>query len=154
MDAVTTAKLYTRKELVTIETSNVGFHTNFYIPAIQKLAFHLPPVRIIGTKHFGNTCREEFKRHRSKQDLLCCCYYAEILVAIFHTKYSLNTMAEKDLCILKALRWSTCVHQHIQKQQEHHKHAHVMLCFIHFCLMTENRILPQLLYTANISLNC
>ena len=32
-------KIYTRKELVMMETIMSGFHTSFYIPAIQKLAF-------------------------------------------------------------------------------------------------------------------
>ena len=32
-------KIYTRKELVMMETSISDFHTSFYIPAIHKLAF-------------------------------------------------------------------------------------------------------------------
>ena len=46
-------KIYTRKELVMMETTISDFHTSFYIPAIQKLAFHLPHVRILGTNHCG-----------------------------------------------------------------------------------------------------
>ena len=42
-------KIYTRKELVMMETAIYDFHTIFYIPAIQKLAFHIPHVRILGT---------------------------------------------------------------------------------------------------------
>ena len=37
-------KIYTRKELVMMETSIADFHKSFYIPAIKKLAFHLPHV--------------------------------------------------------------------------------------------------------------
>ena len=44
-------KIYTRKELVMMETTISDFHTSYYIPAIQKLAFHLPHVRIHGTNH-------------------------------------------------------------------------------------------------------
>ena len=33
-------KIYTRKEIVMIETKNSNFHTNLYIPAIQNLAFN------------------------------------------------------------------------------------------------------------------
>ena len=46
-------KIYTRKELVMMETSISDFHTSFYIPAIHKLAFYLPHVRIFGTNHCG-----------------------------------------------------------------------------------------------------
>ena len=46
-------KIYTRKELVIMETTIYDFHTSFYIPAIQKLDFHLPYVRILGTNHCG-----------------------------------------------------------------------------------------------------
>ena len=48
-------KIYTRKELVMTETTISDFHTSFYIPSIQKLAFHLPHVRILGTNHCGET---------------------------------------------------------------------------------------------------
>ena len=47
-------KIYTRKELVMMETTISDFHTSFYIPAIQKLAFHMTHVHILGTNHCGN----------------------------------------------------------------------------------------------------
>ena len=46
-------KMYTRKELVMMETTISDFRTSFYIPAIQKLAFRLPHVRILGTNNCG-----------------------------------------------------------------------------------------------------
>ena len=46
-------KIYTRKELVMMETTISESHTSFYIPTIQKLAFNLPHVRILGTNHCG-----------------------------------------------------------------------------------------------------
>ena len=46
-------KIYTRKDLVMMETTISDFHTSLYIPAIHKLAFHLPHVRILGTNHCG-----------------------------------------------------------------------------------------------------
>ena len=45
--------IYTRKELVMMETKISEFHTSFYIPATQKLSFLLPHVRIISTNHCG-----------------------------------------------------------------------------------------------------
>ena len=54
-----------------MELSIEEFHKDLYIPAIQKLAFHLPHVRILGTHHFGNTGQEEFRRHSDLQYVLC-----------------------------------------------------------------------------------
>ena len=66
-----------------METTIYDFHTSFYIPAIQKLAFHLPHVRILGTNHCGALRRKAFKRHEICQDLLCSRDYAERVVASF-----------------------------------------------------------------------
>ena len=54
------AKPYTRKGLFMMETYIADFHTSFNIPAIKKLSFHLPHVRILGTNHCDNTQREAF----------------------------------------------------------------------------------------------
>ena len=58
-------KKYTRKELVMMETIISKFHTSFYIPEIQKLAFHIPHVQILGTNHCGNSRQTEFKLNES-----------------------------------------------------------------------------------------
>ena len=50
---------------------------------IQKLAFHLPHVRIIGNHYCGNKHRGFLKYLRSFQYVLCCCYYAERVLASF-----------------------------------------------------------------------
>ena len=70
-------KIYTRKEKVMMETKISYFHTSFYIPAIQKLAFHLPHVRILGKNHCGEMRRTAFKRCEFFQDVICCRDYAE-----------------------------------------------------------------------------
>ena len=67
---VTTGKVYTRKELVLIETSILKFHNKYYITSIKKLAFHLPHVRILGMHHFGKYFREAFKRRSRQYDVL------------------------------------------------------------------------------------
>ena len=54
-------KIYTIKELVMMETNISDFNTSFYIPAIQKLTFHLPHVRILGTNDCGAMRRIAFK---------------------------------------------------------------------------------------------
>ena len=76
-------KVYTRKELVMMETSISDFSTSFYIPAIQKLAFYLPHVCILGTNHCGEMRRTAFKRRKLFQDVLCRRYYADRVVARF-----------------------------------------------------------------------
>ena len=57
IDAIVTAKLCMILELVMMESSIVVFHQQFCIPAIQKLAFHLPRVYIVVMHHGGNTCQ-------------------------------------------------------------------------------------------------
>ena len=76
-------KIYTKKELVMMETTISNFHTSFYTPAIQNLAFHLPHVRILGTNHCGELRRTAFKRRELFQDVLCSRDYAERVVASF-----------------------------------------------------------------------
>ena len=76
-------KLYTRKELVMMETTIYDFNTSLYIPAIQNLAFHLPHVRILGKNHCGAMRRTSFKRRELFQDVLCRSDYSERVVASF-----------------------------------------------------------------------
>ena len=76
-------KIYTRKELVLRETKISDFHTRFYILAIQKLAFHLPNVRILGTNHRGEMRRTAFKRRKLFQYVICRSDYTERVVASF-----------------------------------------------------------------------
>ena len=66
-----------------METTISNLHTSFYIPAIQKISFHLPHVRILGTNHCGEMQRTAFKRRELSQDVLCRRDYAERLVASF-----------------------------------------------------------------------
>ena len=78
-----TAKVYTQKELVLIETSITEFHEKFYILEIQKLVFHLLHVSILITHHCGKEWRESFKLRVNLHDVLCCIYYAERIVSSF-----------------------------------------------------------------------
>ena len=57
-------KIYTIKEIVMMETTISNFHTSFFIPEIHKLAFHIPHVQILGTKHCGDSRRTSFKEPR------------------------------------------------------------------------------------------
>ena len=76
-------KIYTRKELVMMETTISDFHTSLYIPVIKKLDFHIPHVRILGTNNCGAMLCTAFKQRELFQDVLYCCDYDERLVTSF-----------------------------------------------------------------------
>ena len=76
-------KIYTRKELVMMETTISNSHSSLYITYIQKLAFHLPHVRILGTNHCGAMRRTDFKRRELFQDVQYRRDYAVRVVARF-----------------------------------------------------------------------
>ena len=75
--------IYTRKEIVMTETTIYDLHTSFYIPATQKLTFHLPHMRILGTNHCDEMERTAFKPRELFQDVLYSRDYAERVVASF-----------------------------------------------------------------------
>ena len=79
-------KIYTRKELVMMDTTISDFNTSVYILAIQKLAFHLPHVRILGTSHCGKMRHTAFKRRELFQYVLCRRDYSERVVASFNNQ--------------------------------------------------------------------
>ena len=66
-----------------METTISNFCTSFYIPDIQKFAFHITHVKILGTNHCGDSCRTAFKCRESFQDMLCCHDYSEGVVSSF-----------------------------------------------------------------------
>ena len=76
-------KLYTRKELIMMETTIPDFHTSLYIPSIHKLAFNQPHVGILVKNHCGEMRHTAFKQRESFQDVLCRCDYADRLVSRF-----------------------------------------------------------------------
>ena len=92
-------KIYTRKELVMMETIISGFLISFYIPAIQRLHFHLSHVLIIGKNHCGKLQLRAFKYRKLFQDFLCQPYYAERLVAQFSHQKNQNTMVKISVSI-------------------------------------------------------
>ena len=66
-----------------METTIYYFHTGFYIPAIQKLDFNIPHVRILGTNQCGEMQRTTFKRNELFQDVLCRHDYSERVIVSF-----------------------------------------------------------------------
>ena len=65
------------------QDNNFQFSYKFFIPEIQKLAFHVPHVQILGMNHCGDSIRTVFKHRKSFQYVLCCHGYSERLFAIF-----------------------------------------------------------------------
>ena len=76
-------KIYTREEIFIMETTISDFCTSFYIPSIQRLAFHLPLLCILGTHHCGELQHTDLKHCGLFQDLLCHHGYAERLFTRF-----------------------------------------------------------------------
>ena len=66
----TTTKVYTRKELVLLETPITEFNEQLYIIAIKKLEFHLTHVRILGTHHRGKELHDVLKCRGNLHDVL------------------------------------------------------------------------------------
>ena len=66
-----------------METAISGFNTSFYIPAIQKLDFHLPHVCILGANKCVAMRRTSFKRRELLKDIICRCDYSERVVPSF-----------------------------------------------------------------------
>ena len=60
-----------------------NFHTSFYIPEIQKLAFNIPHVQILVTNHCGDSRRTALRRLESFQYFSRLRDYAERVVASF-----------------------------------------------------------------------
>ena len=82
-----------------METTISDFHIRYYIPAIQRLAFNLPHVRIIGINHCGKMRCTSLKRRELFQDVLCYRDYAERVVARFANKIQLEYYDEIYLCL-------------------------------------------------------
>ena len=78
--------IYTRKELVMMEKCFSRFNIRYYILDIQKLAFHLPHVRILNINHCGEMRHNAFKRRELSQYFLCLRDCAERVVARFANK--------------------------------------------------------------------
>ena len=61
------------------------FHTSLYIPDIQRLAFHLTHVHILGTNHCGELRCTAIKRRKLFQGVLCRRdYYERVVVSFSH----------------------------------------------------------------------
>ena len=126
-----------------METSIVDFHKRFYIPVIQKLALHLPHVRIIGTRHCSNKCQEKFNSCAAYQDVLCCQDYAEHVLASFAHQIQSEYYGGNKYLYIEGI-----VLEHLVLQnKEHHCHiftfANAIVCFSRFYLITENNMQLQ-----------
>ena len=69
-----------------METTISNFCTSFYIPAIQKLEFHIPSVQIMSTNNCVDSRQTSFKRCELFQDVLYLRDYAERGIASFAHK--------------------------------------------------------------------
>jgi hypothetical protein len=61
-------------------------YQNYYNPVIEKFAYHLAHVKIVGTNHIGLTRREDLSMRHKKKDIKVQCDFADRLVAAFLTE--------------------------------------------------------------------
>ena len=66
-----TAKLYTRKDIVLLETYITEFHDKLYIISIKKLAINFLYVHILGIQCCGKERRGTFNIREALQAFLC-----------------------------------------------------------------------------------
>ena len=133
-----------------METKISDFHTSFYIPAIHKLDFHIPHVRILGTNHCGEMRCTAFKRHELFQYVLFSRDYAERVVASFPHQiksyyYGGNISVSIDVIEL----------EHFSELKQTEINSSTKPCTQHavfhfFCQMIANKMLPLLLHTENV----
>ena len=89
-------KIHTRKYIVITKITISDFHTSFYIPAIQNLDFHLPHVRILGTKYCDAQPLNDVNYFNM--------FYGVVITLMGKLQallinYNHNTMLEKDQCL-------------------------------------------------------
>ena len=132
-----------------METTISDFHKSFYIPAIHKLAFHLPHVRIRGTNHCGELRRTVFKRRDLFQDVLCRRNYTERVVASFANKIKAEYYGGNRSVSIEgiALESFSAAPQADINSSTLLRTWHAV--FHSFYLMIANRMPPLLLHTAN-----
>ena len=108
-------KIYTRKELVMMETTIYNFRISFYIIAIQKLVFHIPHVQIMVTNNCGDSRQTSFKRCKSFQDVLCRRDYAERVVTSFDHQIQSEYYSGNRSMSIEVISLENSVHYHRHK---------------------------------------
>ena len=76
-------KIYTRKELLMMDTTISDFIPDTIFHPSKSWLFNLPHVCILGINHCDEMRRTAFKRRKLLQDFSCCRDYAERVVARF-----------------------------------------------------------------------
>ena len=142
-DSIVTKILYTRKELVTMETSMFDFNQQLYTHSIQKLALHLPHVQILGKI----TVYIHSDNHLIiiNISMMYCAFKImhKVQQLVLHRKLNLNTMGVIYLYLLKALYYTTLL---IYTKKHHHQLftvANVMLRFTILCQISANKMQLQ-----------
>ena len=118
-----------------METTISDFRTSFYIPAIQKFAFHMTHVRILGTNHCGELQCTAFKQLELFQYFLCRRDYAERVVASFSNQIQSKYYGGNRSVSIEGIALENFVQHHRQISIHIHFHVHGMQYFTHFYLM-------------------
>ena len=70
-------KIYTNKVLAFIEETIYKFIKYYYIPEIEKIAFHLAHIQIIGKDKCGVTIKDAMKSHHPQKEIRVRKQYTE-----------------------------------------------------------------------------
>ena len=130
-----------------METTISCFHTRFYILSIQKFAFRLPHVRIIGTNHCGELRRTAFKQRELFQDVLFRRYYAERVVASFANQIQSEYYGGN---ISASIEGITLEHFSVLPKADINSTTSSRQCFNIFYMAISNRMLTLLLHTSSV----
>ena len=149
-----TAKVYILKVLVLLETSITEFHEIFCILEIQKMAFHLPHVRILGTHHCGKERREAFKHHGNSYVVLCRFGYEELLVSSIDRQIRSEYYGDNRYVSIEVISLENSVYYTSPVYCWHHIMCQCRHCFTPSYTVTANRIPQSQLNTVNPLLNC
>ena len=132
-----------------METKISEFHTRYYIKAIQKFAFHLPHVLILGKNHCGELRHTAFKKRELFQDVMCRRDYSERAVASFSHQIQSEYYGGNRSVYIEGIALENCsalpkvdFNSTTPSRQRH-------ALFHSFYLMTAKRMLSLLLHTEN-----
>ena len=96
------AKFYSRKYLVLMDTSVSEFHQKLYIIEIKRLAFRQPHLRILGTQHNVEKNARRPSNSKVRFNMYCVGVIIQsIKQLVFQTKSNQNIMMEIDMYQLK-----------------------------------------------------
>ena len=131
------------------DTSISEFHTSFYILE-RKIGISFTTCMNYRTCYCGNKCHETFRHCGSFQNVLCNCDYTEQVVASLEHQIQSKCYDGNIFVSIEGIDLNHFSDPKHTLPLLQHNHAHIMLCFTPFFVMTEKRMLPPQLHKEKI----